>query len=200
MRYDRLGIALLLASLLAGCIGGTPKVQVSGTQGPLELLFRKDNSWYPDDSIYGPNRKSSDQGASIESIGLEHTSCYGYCPEFTVLYCRSGVARYCGRASVEPIGCFRGNITVDEFNVLAGAMADIGFFELSHSYATTVTDEASVLILGEREEETKIVKDYAESGPPRLWLLAYLLESIIDRIAWEPTSLESMTLTCSSAP
>ncbi|MCG8462848.1 MAG: DUF6438 domain-containing protein [Holophagales bacterium] len=192
-------MSALLVTVLIGCSIGKPvsPEPIRAAPGPLDAIHTEKHPWGATGTVFDKARRErAMKGSAITRIGLEETSCYGLCPEYTVLYCRAGKAFYCGRANVEPLGCHEAEIEEELFMMLAGAMEEIGFFEMEHTYAAMVTDNPSVLVLGDMDGEEKVVRDYAESGPYRLWLLEYLLGDLVDRIDWRPMDARDTALTC----
>ncbi len=193
------GSAVLLLCLACTTDRYSTKARTAG-RGPLEIYQEQDHPLGDETaSVNGP-RADSEQGKNIQAIGLELTSCYGYCPEFTALFCADGSAWYCGRANTNPLGCHSGSVTLDEYRIVAAAMDDIGYFEMNHTYVALETDESSVLVFGKRYNKIKMIRDYAESGPPRLWLLEFLLGAMVDRIHWSPSDVTGLDLERCSSP
>ncbi len=185
-------LVCLLALVIFGCSHGAKRDVISGGTGPLDTYHLERHPWGDDATIFGGPRSESLQGQGVEGVGLEMTSCYGFCPQFTVIFCVDGTAWYCGRANTEPLGCYTGKVPISEFKIVAAAMEDVGFFELDHTYADLKTDDSSALVAGLKEGRVVVVRDYAESAPPRLWLLEFLLGSMVDRVTWDPIDAKTV--------
>ena len=168
--------------------------QFSSSKGKLEELHETSFPWGAEGTVFGEQSRSEEP---LDAISLEMTSCYGTCPAFTVLYCRDGSAWFCGYEHVDRIGCFKGQVGEDALMSMTLAVEEIGFFELAHTYAKFSTDQPSTLVYVRRGAESKIVRDYGDTGPRRLFLLSHFLDRIAQRIDWSPTSETRIDLSCS---
>jgi hypothetical protein len=127
------------------------------------------------------------QGLPLESITLERTGCYGTCPQYTVRFERGGMARYEGREFAALPGRWTGDLGPYAFGMLCFLVERLRFEELQDGYAASWTDDETVITTVEwRDGRAKAVRDYGRRGPPELWALHRVIDSLADEIDWQP--------------
>lgn len=157
---------------------------ISGTEqkGYLELLF---------DSMVGykgsPERFNPDitKTQAISEISLERTECFGICSVYTVRFFSDGRAVFDGRKNVEPLGHWEGTIPLVDFTRLADAAIDISYFDLAQNYQSLTTDRPTVFTSLVINNKRKIIRNYGNAAPPRLWLLELAIDQVRATIEWK---------------
>lgn len=126
--------------------------------------------------------------SAISEIGLSRGMCYGPCPVNTVTLSRTGSARFVGEHFVELMGSHEAVLEVAGFELLALALAHLGYPRLAGRYEVPVTDMATTstwIILNDEKIEAE---DYGGSGPARLRHAEVLIDTAASELAWRPTS------------
>jgi hypothetical protein len=193
----RLGIlvVLLAFSIDGGCTTGrTPEWDTTAVApGPLERHYQEtvlDKSPSPDSQLNPllefDGLANSHDAENITEISLERTECYGICSIYTVTFYSDGRAIFEGRKYIQPLGIHHAEILPGQFRQLALAALDIGYFDLAETYAALVTDLPTVYTSIVRGGERKVVKNYGNSGPPRLWLLEEQIDIVREELRWKP--------------
>lgn len=68
-------------------------------------------------------------------------------------------------------------------NILA-YINEMDFMKLQDIYTYDVTDHASVYTMVKTDSQQKIVKNYANTGPLKLWALEQLLTQLLSEVQW----------------
>lgn len=127
--------------------------------------------------------RSKDHG--ITEIGLERTLCFGTCPVYTVIMKSDGSLRYYGKRYVEKKGKLTGQVSKSRFNQLAQFIKDADFMELEHSYDRPVTDLPTVYTKVVMDGRQKVVRNYANAGPTKLWAIEQLIDKLLAEAEWD---------------
>jgi hypothetical protein len=105
--------------------------------------------------------------ASITSVVLHRSACFGTCAVYTVEVLSNGEVRYSGEEHVKAKGQRTAQIPVDEFKFLVASIGRIGFFALHDRYRSAKdgcpkvwTDNPSADIAVTRAGQTKRVSYY----------------------------------------
>ncbi len=128
----------------------------------------------------------------ITEIGIERLGCYGKCPIYTLVIASDGSVRYEGTRHVPRTGKRDGYIDRWYFDLLAEHIRDSGFFELEDSYSRDITDSETVLTSVIRNRKRKIVSNYANTGPTKLWATQQLIESLLPEVRWLDEEIEKL--------
>ncbi len=120
----------------------------------------------------------------ITEIGLERTPCYGKCPVYTAVLKADGTFRFHGVDNVRHIGRFTGKIEEHEFNNLAQFIVGCDYFEMEDTYEALVTDHPDVYSTVVRKGQRKVIRNYANAGPPTLWAIEQLIDKLILTAEW----------------
>ncbi len=123
----------------------------------------------------------------ITEIGIERTACFGPCPIYTFIVKSDGTFRYTGEGHVDRKGEFTGRIHRWYFNNLAQFLKDAGYGELEDAYSRRVTDHATVYTTVVLNGKRKVVRNYANAGPTKLWAIEQLIDSLLSEAAWDDT-------------
>lgn len=121
----------------------------------------------------------------ITEIGLERTACFGSCPVYTVIFKNDGTVRYVGEANAEYKGERKGTIPVNKFNMLAHFIKDSNYMKLDSTYATMITDLPTVYTRVVMNGKEKVIKDYANAGPSKLWAIEQLIDMFAKQTTWD---------------
>ena len=121
----------------------------------------------------------------ITEISLERTLCFGSCPADKVVLRSDGTATYTGKNYVERIGTYEGRMRQEDYAKLAELMEARKFFEMQGRYLAAVTDHPSVITSATRGGKTKVVDNYADSGPIELWGIEKTIQGVVAGIKWK---------------
>lgn len=120
----------------------------------------------------------------ITEIGIERSGCFGSCPIYTFLVKSDGTFRYKGENYAERQGDFTGTIKVWEFNHLAQFIKESGYMELKDAYTRGVTDNPTTYTMVVMSGKQKIISNYANSGPTKLWAIEQLIDNLLTKAKW----------------
>lgn len=121
----------------------------------------------------------------ISEIGIERTSCLGKCPTYTFIVNSNGNFRYKGEKHVERAGEFTGKVSVWQFNELAQFILDSDYFGLKDSYRPSITDQATVYTTVVANGKRKVIRNYANGGPTKLWAIEQLIDKLMVTAEWK---------------
>jgi hypothetical protein len=123
----------------------------------------------------------------LASISLERTGCYGTCPQYSVRFEHGGLAGYDGRDFAPQQGRWTGDVGLYGFGMLCFLVERLRFEQLRDSYAASWTDDETVIVTVEwGDGRSKTVRDYGRHGPPELFALQRVIDSLADEIEWQP--------------
>ena len=61
------------------------------------------------------------------------------------------------------------------------------FEQMQEGYSASWTDDETVVLTVDwRDGRTRTVRDYGRRGPPELWALQRVIDSLADEIDWQP--------------
>ncbi len=120
----------------------------------------------------------------ITEIGIERTVCFGSCPEYTFIAKSDGSFRYKGVKFVERTGESTGTISVGQFHRLAQFIRDSGYLELEDAYFRGITDNPTVYTSVVMRGKRKVVLNYANAGPTKLWAIEQLIDVLMREAKW----------------
>lgn len=126
-----------------------------------------------------------DDHSGIDAIGLERTPCFGECPIYTVIIHKDGTFRYVGEAYVSHIGTFTGTVDTSELRDLFKYVNEMKYFQLATGYAYLVPDSSGTFTMVRKGSKTKVVSNYANSGPAKLWALEQLIDKLVMGAKWD---------------
>lgn len=117
-----------------------------------------------------------------DTLTLERTRCFGFCPDYTVTINGEGAVTYNGRAFVGVTGAQSAQVNPAEAARLFAQAEEIGFFSLRDEYRAEVTDLPTATVTFVRAGRRKSVLDYggAMAGMPES---VRRLQDEIDRVA-----------------
>jgi len=134
----------------------------------------------------GPKLPSTTHG--VTEIGIERTACFGSCPVYVCLIRSDAVVRYHGGAHVDRIGDWETKIDPYKFHNLANFIAESGYSQMQDTFATSVTDGDTVYTTFLLKGRRKVFRNYASSGPPKLWALQQLIDGLLVGAIWNPSA------------
>jgi hypothetical protein len=129
----------------------------------------------------------------ITEIGIERTPCFGSCPAYVCVIRSNGTVRYHGQAHVAQMGDWDAKIDPYSFHNLANFIVGSGYTEMQDTFASNVTDGDTVYTTFVIKGHRKVFRNYASSGPAKLWALQQLIDSLVAGAAWQRsgTSMET---------
>jgi hypothetical protein len=144
-------------------------LQLTNGSGRLEIAF-------------GGNIKTNH---GVTEIGMERTQCYGTCPAYTFVVSANGRCRYEGGKFAKIQGNLTGQASVITFHRVAEMLLDLKFPELDNEYEPSVTDCPTTFTTAVIKGQRKIVKNYAEGGPSKLWGLEQIIDVMLSQVQWD---------------
>lgn len=96
-----------------------------------------------------------------------------------------GTVRYRGEAYVENIGVRTGRIDTFKFDQLAKYIREIGYLKLENNYLVGVTDAHTVFTTVRIGSKRKVVSNYANTGPAKLWAFEQLIDKLVSETKWD---------------
>lgn len=146
----------------------------------------------PQDSLRmsAPPRVTPSSGYThgITEIGIERTGCRGTCPAYTFIASVDGRVRYKGEKHADREGTFAGEIHGPYFHQLAQLIKDSDFMDLDDVYTCDVTDLPATYTMVVLNGERKIVRNYGNSGPSKLWAIEELIDGLRAQTDWAQKS------------
>ena len=92
--------------------------------------------------------------------------------------------RYHGEKFAERQGTLTGTVSVWDFNQLARFIKDSGYMDLSDTYHRSITDNPTVFTMVEMNDQRKVISDYAQAGPSKLWAIERLTDDLLVQAHW----------------
>lgn len=130
----------------------------------------------------------------VTEIGLERTACHGTCPIYTVIFKSDGTFRYVGDAHVARKGKHTGRISPDQFNQLSEYLLESGFLNLDATYdLPQIADFPTTYTMAVVDTKRKLVKNYGDLGPVKLWALQQSIDSLLATAEWEGAAGQETT-------
>lgn len=120
----------------------------------------------------------------VVRIGIERVPSLVGGPAYWVIIEPDGAFRYVGESGVERLGVHTGTAPAGPLRLLRAFVEDMGFRELQDTYTSPFLDNPTTYLLAEWPEETKVIQNYALSGPARLWAMARLVDALLDEAEW----------------
>lgn len=121
----------------------------------------------------------------IAEIGIERTGCFGTCPAYTFIVKNDGTFRYKGGKYAQRQGDFTGRIPVWQFHQIAKFIKESGYMGLEDVYTRAVTDNPTTYTMVVLNGTRKVVRNYADAGPIKLWAIEQLTDSLIEKAEWD---------------
>lgn len=181
-RHGRRGV-----HLGAGCvIAFLVIVSFSASGGELadyDFTLKRDNQNDLHKSRSQEEINSTNHG--ISEIGIERGPCFGPCPIYTFIVRSDGSFRYKGDENVKRKGEFTGTVPARYFHQLAQFIRDSDYMELENVYFIGVTDCATTYTMVVMNGKRKVVRNYADAGPTRLWAIEQVIDGLMSKATWD---------------
>jgi hypothetical protein len=157
-----------------------------GHSGDLEKEF---NEKYPKLAEPSKDSRSYEQVDTNENeiveIGLERTPWYYLdAAVYTVVIKSDGSFTYTGEKNVKHVGRYTGHVSTIDIKPLFQYVHQMDFFSLAPFYSTNASDQPTVYTMIAKREKRKVVKDYGNGGPPKLWALETLIDGLLANASW----------------
>ncbi len=136
-------------------------------------------------TLPGFNLPSPKVDHNISEIGLERTRCLTNCPAYTFIVQADGSFRYVGEFGVERLGDFTGRIEQGRLNQVLAFIAETDFFAFDDSYSASFLDGPTSYTLVTQNADTKVIQNYANTGPATLWAIEQLIDSLLLSANWD---------------
>jgi hypothetical protein len=133
-------------------------------------------------SLGGSSPDRSNHG--IDEIGLERTRCLTNCPAYTVIINADGRFRYTGEYGVERMGEHTGIVSVGELNQVMSFINESLFSGFEDTYSANFLDGPTSYVMVKTGNETKVIQNYANSGPATLWAVEQLIDDLLETAQW----------------
>lgn len=121
----------------------------------------------------------------ITEIGMERTQCYGRCPAYTVVIKSDGTLRYRGEQNAKLQGGHTGKSDKWELENLFQFIRDSNYFAMQDEYLVPVTDNPTVYTYVVQNSKKKIISNYANGGPTKLWAIEQLIDKLLLEAEWD---------------
>ncbi len=182
------------AKLFAGVLSVTVTTVCLISAGEIAELHQK---W-----IRPKNTDSSKQKERFEAleqpkhgvteIGIERTACHGTCPIYTFILKADGTVRYVGEEYVRRKGTHTGQISEWQFNRLAEFAVESGYMNLDSVFdLPTIADFHTTYTTVVVADKRKLIKNYGDLGPTKLWAFQQAIDSLIAEVQWDGEEKEA---------
>ena len=132
------------------------------------------------------NDEVSSDKHGIQQVMVETSACFGNCPEYSISISADGMVEYIGYKNVEFIGSRIGHIDNWRIRPLFQFINDSKYFSMQYEYKRGITDHSSVYTMVKKASgESKIIRNYANSGPSSLWAIEELVEATAKNAKWQ---------------
>ena len=127
---------------------------------------------------------------AVTEIGLSRSMCYGSCPVYSVSLRRSGEARFEGEHFVDLLGTHIAQIEPGDFEVLALAVAHLGFDALAPDYTVAITCQPTTTTWLVRGDVRQEVSDDGNDAAVALDVIEGLIDAAASELRWRPEGEE----------
>ncbi|NQV28976.1 MAG: hypothetical protein HQ518_31865 [Rhodopirellula sp.] len=121
----------------------------------------------------------------VTEIGMERTPCFGTCRVYTVILRSDGSVQYTGEENVRRKGKHAGRISDWAFNQLAEYLVESGYMEMESNYEVAVTDLPTAFTTAVVNGKRKIIRNYGDVGPSKLWALQQAIDGVLIEAEWD---------------
>ena len=121
----------------------------------------------------------------VSEIGIERSKCYGTCPVYSFIVKRDGSFRYNGINFVKRKGRYAGKVNLWQLNNILKFIKEIDYVKLDDKYFCSVSDYPTVFTTAVINGKRKIVSNYANAGPSKLWALEELIDHLMNNAVWD---------------
>jgi hypothetical protein len=131
-----------------------------------------------------PNRSAH----GVDEVGLERSRCLATCPAYTVVIKSDGTFRYTGEYGVERLGEHTGTVDVGQLNQLMSFVSESTFMTFADTYTASFLDAPTTYLMVKKGDETKVIENYANTGPATLWAISELIDDLLETATWHEDS------------
>lgn len=188
VRSDTQGWGRRLAAILAACalvagLGLAGAGEIAELHAQLAGPVAEEAPQEAGDGVLrmAPERAPA---TDIVRIGLERVPGLADGPRYWVIIESDGDFRYVGEANVERMGAHTGTVPAGPLRLLLAYVDDIGFRQLEDTYTSRFLDNPTTYLMSEWPDETKVILNYAYSGPARLWAMGRLIDELLEEAEW----------------
>jgi len=128
--------------------------------------------------------KSLGYSGDITSIGIERTRCYAGCSAYTFIVQQDGTFRYEGSYGVERMGAYTGTVSVGRLNQVFAFLEETDYQVFDSSYRAQFLDGPTVYTMVVQGNDTKVIENYAGTGPATLWAIEQLIDALLETAEW----------------
>lgn len=121
----------------------------------------------------------------VVRVGIERVPGLTGGPAYWVVIESDGDFRYVGESGVERVGTHTGTVPAGPLRLLRAFVEDMEFRVLEDTYTSPFLDNPTTYLLAAWPDETKVIQNYALSGPARLWAMARLIDELLDEAEWD---------------
>lgn len=121
----------------------------------------------------------------VTEIGLERSACLGSCRVYTVILRSDGSVQYTGEENVPRKGKHTGKISDWTFNQLAEYLVESGYMEMESNYEVPLTDLPTAYTTATVSGKRKIIRNYGDVGPSKLWALQQAIDGVLVEAEWD---------------
>lgn len=121
----------------------------------------------------------------VTEIGLERTLCLGTCPAYVVILRSDGTFTYTGEEHAKRQGKHTGKISEWSFNQLAEYLVESGYMDLESNYEVPITDFPTAYTTAVVNGKRKIIRNYGDVGPSKLWVLQQAIDGVLSEAEWD---------------
>ena len=182
MKFNLLSVAsLVLTVSFLACDQKKAQVTPDTTTNKKETV-KKDTR---DDASDAPADKP------YQTVGYRKTACFGKCPVYEVKFFTNNTATWNGKMNVDRMGLYEAQLEGKMIKSIRDKAHELGFFDFHHEYPIEhkVADLPSTITYVRIGDTEKIVKNTHE-GPEKLVQFESYIESIINRLNWEKTTVK----------
>jgi len=122
----------------------------------------------------------------VTEVGMERTSCFGTCPVYSVIIERDGTFRYDGGRYAPKAGQWTGHVRKWDLDNLTAFICDTDYMKLASHYEIGYTDSPTAYTTVITDGKRKIISNYADAGPIKLWAIQQLIDKLLLEATWDP--------------
>lgn len=122
----------------------------------------------------------------ITEVGMERSGgLFVQGSVYTVIIKSDGSFSYTGDKNSRHPGSHTGHIATRDLPSLFQYVREIDFFALDDRYAVMATDQDQVFVMAAKAGERKIVSNYGNGGPLKLWAFEQVIDSMLANASWD---------------
>jgi hypothetical protein len=154
--------------------------------GELAELFKKQGGDRTDEVHYSERYENAfSESHGVSEIGLERTMCFGSCPAYAVIIKSDGTFKYTGFEYIDKKGEYTGTVPQWELRNLIRFIENSSYDSMASSYSIGITCQPTAFTMVKKNGITKVISNYANSGPIKLWAIEQLIDHLLTNAAWD---------------